>query len=219
MPICGTDDRYTDDVHYHGGLMHLGDNVMTYGVSMLALNALPTLPEHGGDSWLQRWDARLEQTPLWLPIWMSHQRDGAYWRSGALRPNYGRIRAATLICGGWSDAYRNAGMRMFRHLSAPKRAVIGPWTHGYPDYNALGPSGDFTGQMIRWFDRWLKGIDNGVEREPALLVHMQEFADPNPRRTLRPASGRASRHGPCPGPPRWFSISAKGGGFWNARTD
>jgi hypothetical protein len=211
VPICGTDDRYTDDVHYHGGLMHLGDNVMTYGVSMLALNALPTLPEHGGDSWLQRWDARLEQTPLWLPIWMSHQRDGAYWRSGSLRPDYGRIRAATLICGGWSDAYRNAGMRMLRHLSTPKRAIIGPWTHGYPDYNALGPSGDFTGQMIRWFDRWLKGIDNGVEREPALLVYMQEFADPNPRRTLQPGFWKSEPSWPVPGAAEMVFNLGQGG--------
>ena len=176
VPICGTDDRYTDDVHYHGGLLHVGDNVMTYGVSMLAVNALPTLPEHGGIDWLDAWTARLDSTPFWLPIWMEHQRDGAYWRSGSLAPNWERIRAATLICGGWHDAYRNAGMRMLAKLTAPKRAIMGPWTHGYPDFNAVGPSGDFSGEMIAWLDRWLKGIDNGVERELVLIAYMQEHA-------------------------------------------
>ena len=25
---------------------------------------------------------------------------------------------------------------------------------------------DLDGLQLRWFDRWLKGIDNGIEREP-----------------------------------------------------
>jgi uncharacterized protein len=199
VPICGTDDRYTDDVHYHGGLLHVGDNVMTYGVSMLAANALPTLPEHGGVGWLDAWTARLESTPFWLPIWMEHQRDGAYWRSGSLAPNWERIRAATLICGGWHDAYRNAGMRMLDKLTAPKRAIMGPWTHGYPDFNAVGPSGDFSGEMIAWLDRWLKGIDNGVEREPVLLAYMQEHASPHAQGANRPGFWRGEPSYPVPG--------------------
>ena len=199
VPICGTDDRYTDDVHYHGGLLHVGDNVMTYGVSMLAVNALPTLPEHGGTDWLDAWTARLERTPFWLPIWMEHQRDDAYWRSGSLAPHWERIRAATLICGGWHDAYRNAAMRMLAKLTAPKRAIMGPWTHGYPDFNAVGPSGDFSGEMIAWLDHWLKGVDNGVERAPVLLAYMQERASPRSPGANRQGVWRGEPSYPVPG--------------------
>ncbi|MET0984546.1 MAG: hypothetical protein ABW034_03975 [Steroidobacteraceae bacterium] len=36
--------------------------------------------------------------------------------------------------------------------------LMGPWTHG-------GIPNDLLGQpRLRWFDRWLKGIDNGVEK-------------------------------------------------------
>ena len=213
VPICGTDDRYTDDVHYHGGLLHVGDNVMTYGVSMLAVNALPTLPEHGGSDWLDTWTARLESTPFWLPIWMEHQRDGAYWRSGSLAPNWERIRAATLICGGWHDAYRNAGMRMLAKLTAPKRAIMGPWTHGYPDFNAVGPSGDFSGEMIAWLDRWLKGIDNAVEREPVLLAYMQERASPQSQGPNRPGFWRSEPAYPVPGASEVTLHLARDGGL------
>jgi uncharacterized protein len=213
VPICGTDDRYTDDVHYHGGLLHVGDNVMTYGVSMLAVNALPTLPEHGGIDWLDAWTARLEGTPFWLPIWMEHQRDGAYWRSGSLAPSWERIRAAALICGGWHDAYRNAGMRMLAKLTGPKRAIMGPWTHGYPDFNAVGPSGDFSGEMIAWLDRWLKGIENGVQREPVLLAYMQEPASPQVQGANRPGFWRSEPAYPVPGASEVTLHLARDGGL------
>jgi putative CocE/NonD family hydrolase len=29
---------------------------------------------------------------------------------------------------------------------------------------------DYTGFIIRWYDRWLKGIDNGIEKEPRVRV-------------------------------------------------
>jgi predicted acyl esterase len=53
--------------------------------------------------------------------------------------------------------------------------VIGPWTHGgRPDLLA----GDFGDQAwvdmnslaLRWFDRWLKGIANDVDKEPPVTV-------------------------------------------------
>ena len=30
---------------------------------------------------------------------------------------------------------------------------------------------DYTGLLIRWYDRWLKGIDNGIEKEPRVRVY------------------------------------------------
>src|SRR5438270_544444 len=53
-----------------------------------------------------------------------------------------------------------------------QRLIIGPWTHGgqirsyageaqFTDDAAL----DFNTWRLRWFDHWLKGVDNGVERE------------------------------------------------------
>jgi putative CocE/NonD family hydrolase len=30
---------------------------------------------------------------------------------------------------------------------------------------------DYTGFILRWYDRWLKGVDNGIEREPRVRVY------------------------------------------------
>jgi putative CocE/NonD family hydrolase len=54
------------------------------------------------------------------------------------------------------------------------RLIIGPWSHvtlgarkiGDIDF---GPQAqiDLHGMIIRWFDRWLRDMDNGIDREPA----------------------------------------------------
>lgn len=55
------------------------------------------------------------------------------------------------------------------------RLVIGPWNHNNLGSRKqgpfdFGPAAKFNLQdeMIRWFDRWLKGDDNGMDREPAV---------------------------------------------------
>ncbi len=77
VPINATDDRYTDDVHYRGGALHTFDQLTTYGASMPARNALPTLPEHAGDRWMDLWTEHLEGNPLWLGTWLEHHTDKA----------------------------------------------------------------------------------------------------------------------------------------------
>ena len=55
------------------------------------------------------------------------------------------------------------------------RLVIGPWNHSGLGNRRQGPfdfgpeaSLNLQDAMIRWFDRWLKGTDNGVDRDPAV---------------------------------------------------
>lgn len=48
----------------------------------------------------------------------------------------------------------------FCNLRTPKKIAIGPWDH----YQSHGL--DRGVEMLRWFDYWLKGIDNGVMKEP-----------------------------------------------------
>ena len=211
VPVNATDDRYSNDVHYRGGTLHLFDNMTNYGVAMGAMNALPTLARHRPDDWLESWCERLEKTPLWLETWLCHQTDGPYWRGASLRPDYERVTAATLLAGAWQDAYRTPTLRMFRHLACPKRCVMGPWTHCFPDFGKPGPNFDFMGLVVRWFDRWLKGIENGVEREPALLAHMQAWEKPDPRSTTTPGFWREEAAFPVAGTvERAFHLASDG---------
>jgi X-Pro dipeptidyl-peptidase (S15 family) len=88
---------------------------------------------------------------------------------------------------GWYDPYARTAMANYVGLSNTKRSgmqlILGPWTHGdrslsYTGEVEFGPAapvdgnlaGDFFDLRRRWFDRWIKGIANGVDEEPAVRV-------------------------------------------------
>ena len=55
------------------------------------------------------------------------------------------------------------------------KLILGPWSHVTIGQRKLGPIDfgpqaqlDTTDIAIRWFDHWLRGVDNGVDREPAV---------------------------------------------------
>lgn len=96
---------------------------------------------------------------------------------------YGNIALPVLNIGGWYDMFLGGILESYQQMkqrgsSATARKcqhlVIGPWAHfDRPgifverDYGPVASTrdADLVGMHIRWFDHWLKGIDNGVERE------------------------------------------------------
>jgi predicted acyl esterase len=87
LAVAGTDDRYTDDVHYIGGALHLFEN--TWAVGMVSSNAMPAAPgfDVSGAMARERFDAR-----PWILRWLHEQTDGPYWRRGSLRPAFEYLR-------------------------------------------------------------------------------------------------------------------------------
>ena len=178
IPMYATDDRYTDDVHYLGGCM-VASEVAQYAVSQVGMNAMPPKPEYVGGDWAALWKARLEQTPPWTIEWIRQQVDSPYWRSGSLAPHYDRIRCAIFHIGGWMDGYTSPVLRMQEKcVYAPRKALIGNWVHALPDSAYPGPNLDYLHEMDRFFEYWLKGIDNGVMREPAVTFFLREYTSP-----------------------------------------
>ncbi|WP_333500886.1 CocE/NonD family hydrolase [Kluyvera genomosp. 2] len=57
---------------------------------------------------------------------------------------------------------------LFDQLQCPKKLEIGP----YPPMQTR-PWVDEHDTMFRWYDYWLKGIDNGIMDEPAVKVHVE----------------------------------------------
>lgn len=85
----------------------------------------------------------------------------------------------------WFDPYPRTAADNYVGLRArkrgPVRLILGPWTHGDRSLTwagdvDFGPEATLDGQLardywelrVRWFDHWLRGIDNGVDREPAV---------------------------------------------------
>jgi predicted acyl esterase len=106
----------------------------------------------------------------WIETWLEHQRYDDYWKFGSLREDYGAIEAATMIVAGWADGYTNNSLRTLEQLECAKRLILGPWAHASTETSVPGPNVDLVPEMVRWWDRWLKGVDNGIDREPQIVL-------------------------------------------------
>jgi putative CocE/NonD family hydrolase len=66
---------------------------------------------------------------------------------------------------GWYDMYPRDALLWYSNLTNPQKIVIGPWAH-----SGMG-SLDLAMEELRWYDYWLKGIDNGVMSEAPIYYY------------------------------------------------
>jgi hypothetical protein len=185
-----TDDRYADDVHYMGGCV-LGVEGLSWASYMLGINALPPDPEVVGARWREIWLQRLERTPFFQEAWLAHQRRDAFWRQGSICEDFGAVQAPVMLVGGWADGYTNPVDRTLAGLTSagvPCRALLGPWSHAWPEVSDPGPRIGFLQECLRWWDHWLRDIPNGAMDGPLLRAWLQEY-DP-PRAHMADRRGR-----------------------------
>ncbi len=210
MTLCSTEDRYADDVHYRGGCV-LATDMLHWASSMLAWNARPPDPRLAGDGWRAQWLDRLERTPFFLEPWLAHQRRDAYWRHGSVCEDYTAIECAVYAVGGWVDGYTNAVFRLLEGLRCPRKGLVGPWAHAFPDDALPGPSIGWLQECVRWWDHWLKGVDNGVMEGPMLRAWLQEAEPPRPMPAVRAGRWVAEQQWPSPRHEcRMLALAAEG---------
>jgi putative CocE/NonD family hydrolase len=197
ITLCASDDRYADDVHYRGGCV-LAVDMLQWAVSMLTWNALPPDPAVAGAAWRERWFERLTRTPAFIEPWLSHQLRDDYWRHGSVCEDYAAIEVPVYAVGGWSDGYTDAIPRLLAGLPGPRKGLIGPWSHAWPHDAVPGPEIGFLEESLRWWDRWLKGIDTGIMDEPMLRAWMQEYTPPAPYHASWPGRWVAEPSWPPP---------------------
>ena len=198
IPMFFTDDRYTDDCHFRGGLMRKYYDVSMYGNMMCAWNALPAYPEWSED-WGEVWEEHLAGNEPYLLEWFRHQTDSEYWRNGSVGHIADRIKCPAFLIGGWRDGYPNPPLRLYQALQVPKKVLIGPWDHRPPDVAVPGPRIDHLHEVVRWLDHWCGGEDNGVMAEPPVVVFMQEGEPPVVDRLESEGAWRAESTWPIAG--------------------
>jgi len=72
---------------------------------------------------------------------------------------------------GWRDPHPHDRLVMWANHGAPKRLTIGPWAHGPLDpFDQREKDAEriLAAESLRWYDRWVKEIDNGIDTEPSL---------------------------------------------------
>lgn len=176
ITLCSTVDRYADDIHYKGGCL-LGEN-FGWAATMLAYSARPPDQALVGERWREMWLDRLESMPFHLSTWLHHQHRDAYWKHGSVCEDYTAIKAAVLSIGGWHDGYRNTISHLVENLNAPVKGIVGPWNHKYPHFAGPAPAIGFLQEAKRWWDHWLKGIDTGVDQDPAYRAYLMDSIAP-----------------------------------------
>jgi len=84
--------------------------------------------------------------------------------------------------GGWFDGFVKGTVRLYATMESknPSKLLMAPKFHlpgvtdSYTDY--FDYKGDFKKQLamerVRFFDRYLKGIDNGIDREPPVFIYV-----------------------------------------------
>jgi putative CocE/NonD family hydrolase len=180
LTVCSTDDRYADDIHWMGGCL-LNDNHW-WGAIMLAYQSRPPDPDIVGARWRDMWRERMNHLPFFPALWAARPRRDAYWAQGSVCEDFAAITCPVLAVGGWADAYTNAIPRLLSGLSVPRLGIIGPWAHLYPHDGAPGPAIGFLQEAVRWWDRWLKGVDNGVMDGPMLRAYLEDHVPPSTTR-------------------------------------
>jgi putative CocE/NonD family hydrolase len=136
-----------------------------------------TLPLAGAD------DAMGAPNPVYGE-WLLHPVPGPFWEPMSVDDKVCRITIPVLSIAGWYDPFLPRMLEDYRRLrdsagGDPLRRsqlIIGPWTHTvesqFRDLKT-GPEARFLRQLpviLRWYDHWLKGEDNGVQREGPVRI-------------------------------------------------
>ena len=122
--------------------------------------------------------------------WLRHLPDDSWWNWADLRGKYGRTQAAVLNLSGWYDdhygpegATTNFQGLVEARAGRPNNValLIGPWVHGvkstgtakagdrpFPETAKI----DYDGTVLDWIDHYLRGIDNGVDKRPAVRYYV-----------------------------------------------
>jgi putative CocE/NonD family hydrolase len=152
------------------------------------------MPEH-----LLDLPIRPETTPLkhvpeyerWLVEAMRHGDYDDYWKQAgySVVDNVGRYADVPVYhVTGWYDSWCRQNVLNWQALSkakhSPQKLIIGPWTHGSQGRNVAGEiefpaeaALAFNDWRLRWFDHWLKGADNGVDKEVPVKLFVMGGGD------------------------------------------
>ncbi len=112
--------------------------------------------------------------------WPTGERHDCLWRSLCYIPSWpisSLTRPTVTIGERWNfNGIRKEGGPGARNS---QKVMMGPWVHGgnvAPETETVkfGPEAEIDHRLLnlRWFDYWLKGIDNGIMQEPAVSIYL-----------------------------------------------
>ena len=124
--------------------------------------------------------------------WLAHPEYDDYWKKVCIEEHHSQIDVPALNYGGWYDIFlggtlrnymRMRGMGATENARKGQRLLIGPWVHagaspggarpvgdGYFGIRSYSAAIDIHGVVLRFYDHFLKGLDNGVADEKPVRI-------------------------------------------------
>jgi putative CocE/NonD family hydrolase len=164
-----------------------------------AVAALLDMGSHVRD-YVRNLPLRAGTTPLkfapdyeaWLIEAMSHGDYDAFWKDhgSSVIDHLAEYKdVPEYHTTGWYDSWGTpvANLNFVELRKAKKslqRLIVGPWIHSSENLSYAGEA-QFTADAaldleafhLRWFDHWLKGVENGVDREPPVRIYVMGGGD------------------------------------------
>jgi putative CocE/NonD family hydrolase len=143
----------------------LADDVAAFTAMRAAARHLPLNEE------VTAWPAVLQRYQAYTHYaeWIGNPMPGSYWDrispKAALAGRTGDV--PMLHVGGWHDQMLLGTLDCFHAMKtsrAPQRLLVGPWPH------LPWTASPVDEEQLRWFDRFLKDRDNGVDRDAPLQL-------------------------------------------------
>lgn len=171
VPAASVGGQY--EYSYFDGVPYTGQAVLSNAFYLAGVSAVPGQPE-----FLPQYFQKAScQDEVFLS---SADQSGdltPFWQEREYRPGAPNIRAATLFVHGLADYNVDpitiAGFYERLPPTTPRKGLFGVWEHAFPYRHSVEPEWqrpDWLPMVLAWYDRYLKGLDTGVERWPEVQV-------------------------------------------------
>ena len=130
-------------------------------------------------------DIALGRTNTVWRKWLAHNTFDDYWRRLSLIGHFATIDLPVLHITGWFDGDQWGELHYWRHMIDESPAtdrqwlISGPWDHAGTRHPVQRLGGrdfgtsallDLNAVHLRFFDRWLKDVENGAEADPRVRI-------------------------------------------------
>jgi putative CocE/NonD family hydrolase len=118
--------------------------------------------------------------------WIEHPDNDEYWARASFLDHLEDLDIPVYHQSGWFDGDGIGSklnyLAMAKHGHDHQKLVLGPWGHT-PSATRRGPRNtdfgphaivDLEKSYLRWLDKWLKGVDNGIDEEPLVSLFVME---------------------------------------------
>jgi putative CocE/NonD family hydrolase len=139
---------------------------------------------------IKDWGELLKETAPYMAEHIAHADDSEYWYRANVNRHAASVSVPMLHVTSWYDIFGEGGRAAYQSISSNsrfekarngQRLIIGPWGHLLP-YSVpssrgtgdmdFGPTAliDLNETLLRWFDFWLKDVNNRIMDEPPVTV-------------------------------------------------